>query len=74
MRKGAAYRLLSPEKGFEEKREFEMDDLAKNHEKMLVEESGIDQEVAEARGYRTKKKKMELKGVGSRSWDLVGHE
>jgi hypothetical protein len=51
-----------------------MDNLAKHHKKMLVEESGIDQEVAEARGYRTIKKNMELKGVGSRSRGLVGHE
>ena len=38
--------------------------LAKHHEKMLVEESGIDPGFIEARGYRTVEKKAELKRLG----------
>ena len=38
--------------------------LAEQHEKMLLEESGISPEVVEARGYRTLKKKVELKTLG----------
>jgi Domain of unknown function (DUF3854) len=38
--------------------------LAEQHEKMLREESGISQEVVEARGYRTIEKKVELKTLG----------
>jgi hypothetical protein len=38
--------------------------LFDDHKKMLLEDSGIDQNVAEARGYRTIEKKMELQGVG----------
>jgi hypothetical protein len=35
-----------------------------DHKKMLLEDSGIDQNVAEARGYRTIEKKVELKNLG----------
>ena len=38
--------------------------LAEQHEKMLREESGISQEVVEARGYRTVDTKSELKRLG----------
>jgi hypothetical protein len=38
--------------------------LASHHEKMLREESGISQEVVEARGYRTVETKSELKRLG----------
>jgi len=38
--------------------------LAKHHEKMLVEESGIDPGLIETRGYRTTKTKAELKRLG----------
>jgi hypothetical protein len=38
--------------------------LAEQHEKMLIDESGIARDVAEARGYRTVKKKVELKTRG----------
>ncbi len=38
--------------------------LAEQHKKMLLEESGISPEVVEARGYRTLKKKVELKTLG----------
>lgn len=38
--------------------------LAKHHEKMLVEESGIASGLIEARGYRTTGKKVELKKLG----------
>jgi hypothetical protein len=38
--------------------------LAERHEKMLLEESGSARNVAEARGYRTIEKKVELKTLG----------
>ena len=38
--------------------------LAEHHEKMLIDDSGIAREVAEARGYRTIEKKVELKTLG----------
>jgi Domain of unknown function (DUF3854) len=38
--------------------------LAEQHEKMLLEESGISQKVVEARGYRTVETKSELKSLG----------
>ena len=38
--------------------------LAEHHEKMLIVESGIARDVAEARGYRTIEKKVELKTLG----------
>jgi Domain of unknown function (DUF3854) len=38
--------------------------LAAQHEKMLLEESGINQKVVEARGYRTVETKSELKSLG----------
>ena len=38
--------------------------LAEHHEKMLIDESGIARDVAEARGYRTIEKKVELKTLG----------
>ena len=38
--------------------------LAEQHEKMLLEESGISPEVIEARGYRTVETKSELKRLG----------
>src|SRR5215212_12108725 len=38
--------------------------LADHHKKMLIEESSIAQNVAEARGYRTIEKKVELKTLG----------
>ena len=38
--------------------------LAEHHKKMLIEESSIAQNVAEARGYRTIEKKVELKTLG----------
>ena len=38
--------------------------LADHHKKMLVDESGIARDVAEARGYRTIEKKVELKTLG----------
>ena len=38
--------------------------LAEQHEKMLIDESGIARDVAEARGYRTIEKKVELKTLG----------
>ena len=38
--------------------------LAEHHEKMLIDESGIARNVAEARGYRTIEKKVELKTLG----------
>src|SRR5215213_3580674 len=38
--------------------------LAEHHKKMLIEESGIARDVAEARGYRTIEKKVELKTLG----------
>src|SRR5215213_5468702 len=38
--------------------------LAEHHKKMLLEESGINPEVVEARGYRTIEKKVELKTLG----------
>jgi hypothetical protein len=38
--------------------------LAEHHKKMLLEESGIAWDVAEARGYRTIEKKVELKTLG----------
>ncbi len=38
--------------------------LAEQHKKMLREESGISQEVVEARGYRTVETKSELKSLG----------
>jgi putative DNA primase/helicase len=38
--------------------------LAEQHEKMLLEESGISPEVVEARGYRTVVKKAELERLG----------
>jgi hypothetical protein len=38
--------------------------LSENHRRMLLEESGIDPEVAEARGYRTVEKKVELQSLG----------
>jgi Domain of unknown function (DUF3854) len=48
--------------------------LSDDHIKMLLEESGIDQEVAEARGYRTIEKKVELKNLGfsERQWNVPG--
>jgi hypothetical protein len=38
--------------------------LAEHHEKMLIVESSIARDVAEARGYRTIEKKVELKTLG----------
>jgi hypothetical protein len=38
--------------------------LAEHHEKMLIVESSIAQDAAEARGYRTIEKKVELKTLG----------
>ena len=38
--------------------------LASNHKEMLFEESGINQDVVEARGYRTVETKAELKRLG----------
>ena len=38
--------------------------LAEQHEKMLLEESGISQDVVEARGYRTVETRSELKRLG----------
>jgi hypothetical protein len=38
--------------------------LADHHKKMLIDESGIARDVAEARGYRTIEKKVELKTLG----------
>jgi hypothetical protein len=38
--------------------------LSDDHTKMLLEESGIDRQVAEARDYRTIEKKVELKNLG----------
>jgi hypothetical protein len=38
--------------------------LSEHHRRMLLEESGIDPEVAEARGYRTVEKKVELERLG----------
>ena len=38
--------------------------LADHHKKMLIDESSIAQDVAEARGYRTIEKKVELKTLG----------
>ncbi|HZB08406.1 MAG TPA: DUF3854 domain-containing protein [Rubrobacter sp.] len=38
--------------------------LAAQHEKMLLEESGISQDVVEARGYRTVETRSELKRLG----------
>ena len=38
--------------------------LAESHEKMLIVESSIARDVAEARGYRTIEKKVELKTLG----------
>jgi len=38
--------------------------LADHHKKMLTEESGINPEVVEARGYRTIQKKIDLKNLG----------
>ncbi len=38
--------------------------LLKHHRKMLLEESGIAQEVVEKRGYRSVEKKVELKRLG----------
>jgi hypothetical protein len=38
--------------------------LAEQHEKMLLEESGIEPEVVEARDYRTVEKKVELERLG----------
>jgi hypothetical protein len=38
--------------------------LADHHKKMLIAESGIARDVAEARGYRTIEKKVELKTLG----------
>src|SRR3954447_2267352 len=38
--------------------------LSEHHKKMLVEESGILEEVIEARGYRTIEKKVELESLG----------
>ena len=38
--------------------------LAEHHKKMLLDESGIARDVAEARGYRTIEKKVELKTLG----------
>jgi hypothetical protein len=38
--------------------------LAQNHERMLTEESGIEREVVESRGYRTVEVKAELKRLG----------
>jgi hypothetical protein len=38
--------------------------LTENHEKMLIVESSIARDVAEARGYRTIEKKVELKTLG----------
>ena len=38
--------------------------LADHHKKMLIDESGIAPDVAEARGYRTIEKKVELKTLG----------
>ena len=39
-------------------------DLSHNHQKMLIEESGLAPEVVEARGYRTVEKKAEIKRFG----------
>ncbi len=39
-------------------------ELSDNHKKMLIEESGIASDVAEARGYHTIEKKVELKRLG----------
>lgn len=41
-----------------------MHDLAQHHKKMLTEESGISEEVVEARSYRTVEKMAELKRLG----------
>ncbi len=38
--------------------------LSEGHRRMLLEESGIEPGVAEARGYRTVEKKVELEGLG----------
>ncbi len=38
--------------------------LAKHHEEMLLQESGIDPEVIETRGYRTTEKRSEIKRLG----------
>ena len=38
--------------------------LSEQHRRMLVEESGIEPEVVEARGYRTVEKKVELEKLG----------
>jgi hypothetical protein len=38
--------------------------LAQNHERMLTEESGLEREVVESRGYRTVEVKAELKRLG----------
>ena len=38
--------------------------LSENHKRMLTEESGINPDTVEARGYRTVKKKAELKRLG----------
>jgi hypothetical protein len=38
--------------------------LSEQHRRMLLEESGIKLEIAEARGYRTVKKKVELEQLG----------
>ncbi len=38
--------------------------LSDHHRRMLLEESGIEPEVAEARGYRTVEKKVELERLG----------
>jgi hypothetical protein len=38
--------------------------LTENHEKMLIEGSGIDPEVVEARGFSTIEKKVDLKNLG----------
>jgi hypothetical protein len=39
-------------------------DLSEDHRKMLLEESGIDPGVVEARGYHTVEKKVEIKRLG----------
>lgn len=41
-----------------------MAELAEHHNRMLLEESGISEEVIEARGYRTVEKKADLKRLG----------
>jgi hypothetical protein len=38
--------------------------LSEDHKKMLLEDSGLPQEVVEVRGYRTVQKKVELKTLG----------